>query len=1058
MKNLTKIFMAFVAVMLVSCITDTTTEPTVELGKVKTTIDLSFEGVKTHLGDKSDNQYPLLWSAGDQIAINGYISEPLAEEFDGKAAASFDIESDSELTYPRSIVYPAPAEGTGVTFPAVQAYEAGNIADGVAPLYGYAEEGEAITLKHLTGILRFAVAGEATLASMTVKAEGGAIAGSFDVDFATGALTAQDGKTSDQITMSFGDGLALGAEATPLYIAVPAGAHGIYTITLVTIDNQAMTLSFNSDEKPIKAGIVREFKEFVFKTISGELPEGELIIDSEADLLNLSMWSKAGQLNKVTSVKVGANIDMSKATADWQPIEGFPAITFDGGNDQGYAISGLKAPLFIALNGATIKNVKLADVAIEETTRNHFGALACDMTGGSLTNCEVTGAITYNNGVHVGAEAEKGLTTVINVGCMVGSMVDVAEISNCINRATMTIARPLKETSVASDAQFGGLFGAIHNTASNTTPYDTLKNYGDIEYNNATHTYANTIRPFVGGICGNPNLANFSNVYAEGDITFSTSVYCIMVGGLFGITTDCNVTTGESHGDVSVNNRCVYPYYGGCIGVLGASTLKQQCTVNGVINYGAVKTENKPYFTKNVFIGGVVGTTNAGNYVTLKNCSNKGIVDIALGDVKGDKVDAFYIGGIVGQSKLTYNIENCVNGVTGTEDPNYSADGTIKKGSITISVQTSESGEFCIGGIAAFGSTTIDITGCHNYAPITVTTKDADDAANAFIGGVFGYGNHKCVNCTNGADATITFDGSGTTSFTYVYMGGIGGQNKNGGLDNVTNYGDVVFVNASSTTVMYVGGIVGSSAYAFTNATNYGTVKSLEGAQSKNIALTGIAAHISADGCANLINHGTLSYKGSGAAAYLAGVIGTTINTKNLTGDNFVNTGALYFEGAQSKTCYIGGVVGHGGGAGVIFTNMINTGNITVTKAPASTYVGGIKGYSVTSLDGSKVYCDIFAKDCTYVGIVTGRPRVVEETVTNYATNCQVGGRIAKTESEKKTWDDDAEDYIVAVTPDWNSISNDNFFSYIYGSADWAGVENYDGCSWLSEKPSVSAQ
>ena len=194
---------------------------------------------------------------------------------------------------------------------------------------------------------------------------------------------------------------------------------------------------------------------------------------------------------------------------------------------------------------------------------------------------------------------------------------------------------------------------------------------------------------------------------------------------------------------------------------------------------------------------------------------------------------------------------------------------------------------------------------------------------------------------------------------------------------------------------------------------------------------------------------------GTTLTGYLA-----TINTKNITGDNFVNTGALYFEGDQSKTCYIGGVVGHGGGAGVIFTNMINTGNITVTKAPASTYVGGIKGYSVTSLDGSKVYCDIFAKDCTYVGIVTGRPRVVEETVVNYATNCQVGGKIATTESFKKTWDDDTEDYIEGVSPDWVELDGTNYFSYIYGGAtDWSGVTPaYDGCSWLSEKPTVSAQ
>ena len=186
MKNLTKIFMAFVSVMLVSCVADTTTDSTVQFGKIKTTIDLSLEGTKTHLGDKTEVeegkfQYPLLWSAGDQIAVNGFVSDPLAEEYDGKASAQFEFytEPGQEIGYPRSIVYPAPAEGTGVTFPAVQVYEEGNIADGMAPLYGYAaEEGDIITLKHLTGVLRFAVKGDVTLSGMTVMAENGSIAGS----------------------------------------------------------------------------------------------------------------------------------------------------------------------------------------------------------------------------------------------------------------------------------------------------------------------------------------------------------------------------------------------------------------------------------------------------------------------------------------------------------------------------------------------------------------------------------------------------------------------------------------------------------------------------------------------------------------------------------------------------------------------------------------------------------------------------------------------------------------------------------------------------------------
>ena len=402
MKNLTKIFMAFVAVMLVSCIADTTTEPTVELGKVKTTIDLSFEGVKTHLGDKVEVeegkfQYPLLWSAGDQIAVNGIASEPLAEEFDGKAGASFEIESETELTYPRSIVYPAPAEGeTGVTFQAVQAYEAGNIADGVAPLYGYAAEaGDVITLQHLTGVLRFAVKGEATLASITVKAENGAIAGSYDIDCATGALTAQEGKTSDQITMSFGDGLALSTdEATPIYITIPAGEYGAIITRLVATDGKTMVVKFPSQIKAIAAGKVREFAEFTFVENSVEAEDdGVFEIYTYEDLKRFTKI--AATFYPRTEAKLMEDIAIP-AEETWTPIEGFNH-TFNG---NGKSISGLTAPLF-GTTAAKIKDLSLTNVAIESANETMVGAIARQMVDGALTGCSASGTIAYTKNENV---------------------------------------------------------------------------------------------------------------------------------------------------------------------------------------------------------------------------------------------------------------------------------------------------------------------------------------------------------------------------------------------------------------------------------------------------------------------------------------------------------------------------------------------------------------------------------------------------------------------------------------------------------------------------------
>ena len=241
MKKLTKIFASLVALVAVSCATDTTEELGVDLGNngALTEITLSLEESRTQLGEKAGDVYPLYWSEGDKIAINGVASAPLAASADGQTSATFSF--DGTLERPFHIVYPAPADGfvaatTGlypVTFPATQNYTVGTFESGTAPMYGYAAaaaEGEevlpAVEIHHLTGILRLAVKGDKTLTSMTVVAETGAIAGNFDVNCESGALTAHE-DASNTITLSFGEGLALGAEATPIYVANPAGEHGI---------------------------------------------------------------------------------------------------------------------------------------------------------------------------------------------------------------------------------------------------------------------------------------------------------------------------------------------------------------------------------------------------------------------------------------------------------------------------------------------------------------------------------------------------------------------------------------------------------------------------------------------------------------------------------------------------------------------------------------------------------------------------------------------------------------------------------------------------------------
>ena len=454
MKKFTKILLSAAALIAgVACTTDTTEDLGVQItpnGVGKTTIKLSLEQSRTHLGDRVDGVYPLFWSTGDQIAVNGVTSTPLAENANGQVAANFSF--DTAVERPFNIIYPAPSEEaymltethkqivkeidpvTGnevevekdvevqiplypVTFPAQQTYTPGTFANGVAPMYGYAEvlateeaptpateEGTtenltpAINLKHLAGALCFKVKGASNevLSKMTITSHTDGLSGTFYVRCSTGTLVVKEGSTSNQIEVSFGDGLALKAdEATPIYVVVPAGSYGAITAQLTTTDNKVMIIKFSSyGGKGFKAGTVREFGEFTFAENSVEAnEEGTFEIYTVADMQKFAKIAPV--FGPRSEAKLMANIDMTGV--EWTPIDGF-IHTFNGNN---MTIKGLSAPLF-GVCGAKIHDLTLTDVAIESTNELAIGALANNIFEGSVTNCSASGSLIYHEAIATG--------------------------------------------------------------------------------------------------------------------------------------------------------------------------------------------------------------------------------------------------------------------------------------------------------------------------------------------------------------------------------------------------------------------------------------------------------------------------------------------------------------------------------------------------------------------------------------------------------------------------------------------------------------------------------
>ena len=233
-------------------------------------LTISLGDSRTSLGDKFGYEYPLYWLSEDTILCNGLVSSGTSIGTYDSTVATFMF--DDTPTPPYNIVYPAPSNGEVATidgcypvvFPGQQNYVEGTFDNGAAPMYGYTTE-TYTTLTHLSGILRVAIKGDLALSHIVVSAESGYISGIFDLNCQTGEITPQEGKASNQIVYNFENGLQLDLnEATPFYIAIPVGSYGMVSLSIYAVTGERMTVKFNSTQKPINPGQVKEFAEFTF--------------------------------------------------------------------------------------------------------------------------------------------------------------------------------------------------------------------------------------------------------------------------------------------------------------------------------------------------------------------------------------------------------------------------------------------------------------------------------------------------------------------------------------------------------------------------------------------------------------------------------------------------------------------------------------------------------------------------------------------------------------------------------------------------------------------------
>ena len=1018
MKNLAKIFMAVVAgIFAFSCVTDTTEDLSVKVegNKGVYEVTLSLEQSRTQLGEKVEGLYPLYWSEGDAIAINGANSLPLTGIAENAAEATFSFTKVVER--PFCVVYPAPTTAVvedevveepaapatiyPVTFAATQPYTVGSFAPQSAPMYGYAaaaaegEEEVPVQLNHLTGVLNLAVKGNGEkVTSIRVQSEKGAIAGPHTVDCTTGALTALEG-ASKVVTVTCGEGLVLGAEATPIYVAVPAGKYGTFMITIFTENHGKMTVKFNSDASPINPGTVREFGNVYYEANLADENGEEFIIDSKEALIEFARI--AGGFYPRTSAKVTAEIDMTGY--DWKPVKYFGEYTFDGGN---FAIKGLNAPLF-DITPATIKNVKLTDVDMTITDRVHSGAIACVLYG-SMDNCSASGKINLNNTTFAPEKITNQYEEVCHGG-LVG-MANGATVTNTTNDIDITITS-LTASTVKIKSTVGGIVGG----ACAAAQFQHLTNNGDITYAGTTQGQ----NVYISGVVGKTNtqfgavpVAAMSDCTNNGKLSSTAGSVCDGSLLFSGITGNLQLET-EDVLSQNLLNTGAFTHAGKCGGLsmagiacylvdakiynwkntadmtIKAGAESKDANIAGIVagdihatsvdlcvNTGNMVVEKSTL--ANVYLGGVSCDVYYANSIT--NCSNSGNISVA----SETAVSAIYIGGISAQTANAEHIENCTNSGKFTVGDNITSNGYIQVAGLFTTLSTSNSNPSPI-------FTNLKNTGDLNVGAVTMT--NTGNSGRIYMSGIAGTLNGgKVTNCINEGKITST----AASLEKELMIGGLFAYTNYLAIDNATievtdceNKGDITLTPGTKTAGAYVGGFTGQ---AWTSRTDQ-TIKITRVKNSGNITcggkawgtpyIGGIWAHINnpsvvvVDACEN---SGDITFSATSANPYIGGIVAHATNKKSVVIKNCKNTGNISNSTVVGST-RMAGILGSRESTGSMSVEgCTNLGTVTLageqTATGMSYAVGGVVGYTKTTATTIKNCINGSATDSTKGAVTVG--------------------------------------------------------------------------------------
>ncbi len=472
---------------------------------------------KTVLGPKAAGVYPVLWSVGDYITVNGVPSKPLTALEAGATTAVFHFSEPIKTPY--HVQY-------GGEVPSSQQYAEGNIRSFSAPMQVTSYEAT-FTMEHQACILSLPLSGSVNIAGISVSALDGtplSVGGTVQLTFPGGGVSIESAKTFC---------LAL----RPAYLEKGLSVD-IYTTT-----GERMNLVSFVDET-LTAGTVYEFPATTFKANAHPVT----VIANYTQLKAFAAKVAAGE--KYLQARMTADI---VADNTWTPLVGFTG-DFDGG---GYTLSGLSKAFANELQGC-IRNLTVeADITITskddivgEESVFWAGILTNRMyTGALISNCVAKGSLSYNQwgkelraGAFCGYAARGSIehctnqasisvtgdgSAAVQAGGIVGRVYasgDQVNIIGCTNEGSLSLSGTLKTTEV------GGIVGQFQPAPASALSGCTFT--GEINFESGS-TLSGAMN--LGGIAGSVKTASIADCSSEGTMTVrASSSGAIRAGGILG--------------------------------------------------------------------------------------------------------------------------------------------------------------------------------------------------------------------------------------------------------------------------------------------------------------------------------------------------------------------------------------------------------------------------------------------------------------------------------------------------------------------------------------------